>query len=296
MNLFDNLPTLGVGVSLSLSSQPDPVALVRANGGPRFVEYAGQADVANVLAEVERVRAAGVPVLFHPAYINFCGSFANSRAWLDATAAHIQAVGSPWFAQDVAYCFWQEGPGYSSQLGYFIPLILNAASLTRALERVSEVKAAVPVTVAIEPPPMVFVAGAMPLFTFFGRLANEADCAILLDMGHLVSYEMASGQRVRDQLTDLPVDRVIEIHIAGGKLKETPHGPVYVDAHECAILEPAWRMLEAMLPVLPNVKALCYECEGMSETTVLSTLKRLRQLVRTKSVSPGLIAAVGAAE
>ena len=38
---IDNLPVLGLGASLSLSAQPDPVKLVESSGGPDFVEYAG---------------------------------------------------------------------------------------------------------------------------------------------------------------------------------------------------------------------------------------------------------------
>lgn len=286
---IDQLPVLGVGASLSLSAQPDPVTLVKAKGGPDFVEYAGLVDVDQVIEEVNRVRKAGAPVLFHPSYINFCGSYANSTAWLQATAKHIAAVGSPWFAQDCAYCFWQEGPGYSSQLGYFIPPIFNQASLERAITRVREVQAIVPVTVAIEPPPLSFVAGTMPLFSFFGELARATNCAILLDMGHLVSYEMASGRRVREALYALPCERVIEVHIAGGRLKKGDAGPVYVDAHESAILDQTWTMLEDMLPELPNVKAVCYECEGVDESSVLSILERLRKVIKTQSASEVLV-------
>lgn len=278
------LPTLGVGVSLSLAAQPDPVALVQKTHGPRFVEYAGLVDVSRVLPEVQRVRAAGASVLFHPSYINFCGSFANHGSWLDNTAQHIAAVGSPWFAQDCAYCFWGDAPGYSSQLGYFIPPILNDTSLQRAITRVQEVQARVPVPVAIEPPPMSFVVGSMPLFTFFGELSRATGCALLLDMGHLVSYEMASGGKsVLDVICDLPVERVIEVHIAGGKLKQAQAGPIYIDAHESSILDITWQMLDNLLPLLPNVKALCYECEGVDENTVMSTLSRLHRAVQARS-------------
>lgn len=284
------LPVLGVGASLSLSARPDPVALARRKGGPAFVEYAGRADVEEVIAEVQRVRDAGVPVLFHPSYINFCGSFPNARSWLDATARHVAAVGSPWFAQDVAYCFWQEGPGYSTQLGYFIPPILNEASLALAIERVREVQERVPVPVAIEPPPMTFAVGTMPLFTFFGELARRADCAILLDMGHLVSWEMASGSRVRDRLADLPVERVIEVHIAGGRLSADTDGTTYIDAHERPILPQAWRMLDDLLPELPAVRAVCFECEGAAEQEVMTTLAKLRRSVKERTANAALAA------
>lgn len=287
--MIEHLPVLGVGVSLSLSAQPDPVAIVQARGGAQFVEYAGVIDVSRVQDEVERIQAAGGRVLYHPSYINFCGSFANNSHWLATTAEHIAAVGSPWFAQDCAYCFWGDSHGYSSQLGYFIPPILNEDSLRYALARIREVQQAVPTPVAIEPPPMTFVVGRMPLFSFFGRLAREADCAILLDMGHLVSYEMASGQDVCAALADLPCAQVVEVHIAGGRIKSSDGGAIYVDAHECAILEPSWQMLVKLLPHLPQLKAVCYECEGMDQDTVLTTLARLRELVRAHSSNAELV-------
>jgi uncharacterized protein len=288
-NYLEELPTLGIGASLSLSSDPDPVSLVRNEGGPSFVEYSGLVDVDEVIDEVNKIRAAGAPVLFHPSYINFCGSYSNSNAWLEATSKHIQTVESPWFAQDVAYCFWEEGSGYSTSLGYFIPPPFNQASLQLAVERVKEVQAKVSVPVAVEPPPVTFITGSLPLFSFFGSLAEQTDCAILLDMGHLVSYEMASGRSVLEAIDELPVERVIEVHIAGGRLKEGKTGPIYVDAHECAIVDQTWKMFESMLPRLPNVKAVCYECEGVNESSVLTTLKRIRKLVKDKSISTVLV-------
>lgn len=289
------LPTLGIGVSLSLAAEPDPVALVQQAHGPRFVEYAGLVDVSRVLPEVQRVRDAGATVLFHPSYINFCGSFANRVDWLDGTAQHIAAVGSPWFAQDCAYCFWGDTPGYSSQLAYFIPPILNDAALQQAIVRVQEVQSRVPVPVAIEPPPMSFVVGGMPLFTFFGELSRATGCALLLDMGHLVSYEMASGQSVLDHIHDLPVERVIEVHVAGGRLKQAADGPIYIDAHEASVLDVTWQMLDALLPLLPSVKALCFECEGVKAEAVMSTLQRLQHSVLERSSCAALQAAVGSA-
>jgi uncharacterized protein (UPF0276 family) len=288
-SLFNELPVLGIGASLSLSAQPDPVSLVRRAGGPAFVEYAGLADVDAVLDDIDRLRSVGVPVLFHPSYLNFCGSYPNSAAWLDATAEHTARVGSAWFAQDCAYCFLQEGHGYSTSVGYFIPPILNQASLALAVERVREVQARVPVTVAIEPPPVSFVVGSMPVFAFFGAIAEATDCALLLDMGHLVSYEMATGRPVSEGLQDLPCERVIEVHVAGGRLKQAGQGPIYVDAHECEILPQTWAMLEQMLPLLPNLKAVCYECEGVEEDRVLGTLQRIRKLVVEHSGSPRLL-------
>jgi uncharacterized protein len=285
---LSELPVLGVGASLSLEARPDPVELVRAVGGPSFVEYAGRLDVDEVRGEVERVRGAGARVLFHPSYINFCGSLPNAPGWLAETARHVAEVGSPWFAQDVAYCFVGPDQGYSAELGYFIPPILNRSSLERALLRVREVQAAVPAPVAIEPPPMCFALGRMPLLSFFGELAERADCAILLDVGHLVSYELASGNKVKEQLASLPCERVIEVHIAGGRMERG----LYVDAHERDILPATWDMLRELLPHLTALRAVCFECEGKSEAAVLGTLARVRSEVRSHSGHKALVEAV----
>ena len=186
-------------------------------------------------------------------------------------------------------CFWETGSAYSTSLGYFIPPVFNQISLERAVERVNEVQSIVSVTVAVEPPPLTFFTGSMSLFEFFGELSKQADCAILLDVGHLVSYEMASGKKIIEQLDQLPCERVIEVHIAGGRLKQANDGPIYVDAHECTILDQTWAMFETMLPKLPDVKAVCYECEGVQESSVLPTLKKIRRLVKERSASKGLV-------
>jgi uncharacterized protein (UPF0276 family) len=130
--------------------------------------------------------------------------------------------------------------------------------------------------VAIEPPPVTFVVGEMNVFEFFGQLAEKADCALLLDMGHLLSYEMASGISTESQLSALPAERVIEVHVAGGKTRDVDDGPVYIDAHENTVLPDVWNHLQLLLPHLTHLKALCYECEGVEEQAVFDTLNRLR--------------------
>lgn len=296
MQHIDALPCLGLGASLSLSSKPDPVDIVNHPQGPDFVEYAGLVDVARILPEVQRIKATGTPVLYHPSYMNFCGTFTNSAQWLETSRAHIEQVQSAWFAQDCAYCFWGESQSYSSQLGYFIPPILNEASLELAIKRVQEVSSAIPVPLAIEPPPVSFVVGQMPVLTFFGRLAEATNCAVLLDVGHLVSYDMAlkmtSDKSILDQVDDFPFERVIEVHIAGGKIKQSEQGPIYIDAHENAIQQPARDKLNDILPLLPNLKALCYECEGAEAESVITILDKLRTVIAEHSVNDAFISAV----
>ncbi|HEY9034017.1 MAG TPA: hypothetical protein VIN71_08780, partial [Pseudomonadales bacterium] len=70
---------------------------------------------------------------------------------------------------------------------------------------------------------------------------------------------------------------------------------VYIDAHEAGILDETWQMLDTMLPLLPNVKALCYECEGVDGAAVIDTLAILRNKVKNFSASADLLATLGPA-
>jgi uncharacterized protein (UPF0276 family) len=280
---------LGLGASLSLSAKPEPVSLCQKVNGPQFVEYAGLSDVAKVFDEVAALKAQNIPVLFHPSFINFCGSFTNSPVWLAQAKKHIEQVDSPWFAQDCAYCFWQESFGYSSQFAYFIPPILNKASLALAIDRVKEVQEAVARPVAIEPPPVTFIAGTIPVLDFFAEVTDKTDCAILLDMGHLVSYEMAGSMPMLESLANFPVERVIELHVAGGKLMQGEQDSIYIDAHEKNVLDETWAMFDELLPKLPQVKAVCFECEGVAEDKVLNTLAVMREKIIAHSASEALV-------
>jgi uncharacterized protein (UPF0276 family) len=291
--LVNRLPCLGVGASLSLEAEPDPAHLAAQPGGPSFVEYAGKASYDAVADDVGRVLEAGASVLFHPSYINFCGTFENASEWLDETARHLAATGSPWFAQDLAYCAWGGNPGYSTQLGFFLPPILNAESLESACARVLEVKARVPVAVAVEPPPFNFVVGNMGLMPYFRDLTTRTDIAILLDAGHMVSYELAAKKKIFDEDEGFPWDRVVELHVAGGRIEVGEDGErIYVDAHERPILDETWEMLCELLQRADQVRAVCFECEGTTEEEVLSTLEKVRRLVIEHSTSEAMVARV----
>ena len=129
----------------------------------------------------------------------------------------------------------------------------------------------------------------MPLLTFFARLAREADCAILLDAGHLVSYELATGRSLADEMEGFPVERVVELHVAGGRIEAAAGKRVYVDAHDRPILDETWAMARFLVERLPALRAVCFECEGRVEADVKPVLARLRRLVVEHGVCTALV-------
>lgn len=283
-----SLPVLGVGASLSFGAEPDPVALARAAGGPSFVEYAGAVQHSWLARPLQELRQARVPVLYHPSCLNLCGPYPNPTPWLQAVQAHVEAVGSAWLAQDVAACFVGATPGYSTQLGYFLPPPLTRASLEQAVERVLEVRAVVRAPLLLEPAPVTFVLGDLDIFTWLGELAERTGCGLLLDVGHLVSHQLAAGRALAEGLERLDLGRVVELHIAGGVIERRAGRAWYLDCHELPPLPEVWQLARLLLGQCPALRAVCVECEGAAALQVLPLLRRTRERVALGAANPAL--------
>jgi uncharacterized protein (UPF0276 family) len=290
---LEGLPALGVGVSLSFGMAPDPVALARSPGGPSFVEYAGAVQHEHVAGPVAQLRELGVPVLFHPSCLNLCGPWPNPPQWLAAVAEHVAAVESAWLAQDVSVCFVGDEPGYSIQLGYFVPPILTADSLDQAVARVREVRAAVPAPLLLEPAPVTFQLGEMSVFEWLGALAERTDCGVLLDAGHVLSHQLARGAKgLLDGVEAVGLERVVELHVAGGVIERRGGRGYYHDAHELPILPEVWALGRELLRRCPALRAVCIECEGAVGQSALPVLERMRREVVIAAASEPLRARV----
>lgn len=287
--LAHTLPVLGVGASLSFGVEPDPVALARSEGGPDFIEYAGAVDPAPVRRAVDTLRELGVPVLYHPSCLNLCGPWKNPEPWLAAVDDHVRAVGSAWLAQDVSVCFVGDTPGYSIQLGYFIPPERTEAGLAEAVARVAEVRSRVGAPLLLEPAPASFRWGAIPMLQWLDRLCAATGCGMLLDAGHVLSHMvLEGGTSEAEPFAGVDLRRVFEVHVAGGILHATPAGVRYQDAHELPIQPEVWGVFVQLLRACPNLKAVCVECEGAAAHTVLPVLERVRQAVAIHAGSDGL--------
>jgi len=74
-----------------------------------------------------------------------------------------------------------------------------------------------------------------------GEIARRADCYILLDVNNV--YVSAFNHRfdAMDYLRAIPVDRVVQFHLAG----HTNNGTHLLDTHDHPVIDPVWRLYAA---------------------------------------------------
>jgi uncharacterized protein (UPF0276 family) len=273
------LPRLGLGISTEFGAAAagglDGVALRREGAAPvRFLEVG--ADLARGVDEAARAWVrAGWPTTYHFLDLNLEEEEDLEPAWVEETVALARSIGAAWLCGDAG--LWHVGPRDRGH-GVLLPPVLCAESARAVARSVRRLRAASGLEVLPENPPAHVYLGDLHLLDYFARVAEEADAGLLLDVAHLAIYQRVTGHAPRDGLDGFPLERVVELHVAGGS-EFTCAGRVFVDDdHSPEPLADTWRLLEWVLPRAPNLHALVYECERNPREAVLPGFARLAEL------------------
>ena len=108
-----------------------------------------------------------------------------------------------------------------------------------------------------------------------------------LDTGHLLSYQWLLGHRGEDLYGDLerlPLDRCFEIHLSGCELE----GERFHDRHHGVLLKEQLELLERLVPLCPNLRAVTYEdpvfdAEGALSAETRPWFEALRERVHART-------------
>jgi uncharacterized protein len=198
----------------------------------------------------------------------------------DLAAGDIQAVrdlarslGAAWICGDAG--LWHVGRRDRGH-GALMPPILCPESAAEMARGVRTMRAATGLEVLPENPPAHVYLGDLHLLDYYSRVAEEADSGLLLDVAHLAVYQKVSGHGPLDGLDAFPLDRVVEVHVAGGTPFESGGRTFVDDDHGLAILPETWQILDAVLPKARNLRALVFECERNRAEEVIPVFETLK--------------------
>jgi uncharacterized protein (UPF0276 family) len=173
----------------------------------------------------------------------------------------------------------------------YTPLSANVvADNTRLIQRLLDQRCrlangSTPLMLLEMPPLTYFVAGTMSIPRFFQAISEQAPCGLVLDVCHLWTVFRYSGAHRTMSLTrfieaflnEFPMDRVVEIHVAGLAIHESDRAlasrlggglgddalPAWIDAHSAPIPTVLFEMLDQILchPQLTSLKGLALEVD-----------------------------------
>jgi uncharacterized protein (UPF0276 family) len=153
---------------------------------------------------------------------------------LKALAERAKAV---WLGDHV--CWTGVGGRNSHDL---LPVPYTEEALAHMVARVRAVQDFLERPLVLENPSTyaTFRASSMPEQEFLSRLAEDADCGLLLDVNNVYVTARNHDLDPRAFLAGLPYDRVVQIHLAG----HTDHGTHCIDTHTGHVAPAVWALYE----------------------------------------------------
>jgi uncharacterized protein (UPF0276 family) len=233
MTRFDR-PNLGLGIGLRtvhfghiLEKKPavDWFEVLTEN----FLDTGGRP--AWVLDQI----AGRYPVVLHGVSMSVGSTDPIDRAYLAKVKALAQRVGAVWVSDHVC---WTGVAGRN--LHDLLPLPYTEEALRHLVRRVRRIQEVLERPLVLENPSsyVEFTSSSMPEWEFLARMAEEADCGLLLDVNNVYVSAFNHGFDPEVYLRGIPAERVAYVHVAG----HTNFGTHLLDTHVGPVIDPVWKL------------------------------------------------------
>ena len=274
------LPHLGIGVSTEYGASAAPGSLDIHRLRRDHPAFSGFLEVgvetAKGLDEVATAWArGGRATTYHFLDINLDEPEDFDARWLDAVRETVRALSPAWLCGDAG--MWHFGPRERGHM-LLLPPVLSDDAATAMAEGIIRLREATGREVLPENPPGQVFVGDLHLLEFFARVCERADTGMLLDAAHLGIYQRACGHSPLTGLDAFPLDRIVEVHVAGGTHRDHEGYPWVDDDHSLDVLQDTWDVFEHLAAHAPNLRAVVYECERNPLAECLPGFERIAAL------------------
>jgi uncharacterized protein (UPF0276 family) len=185
----------------------------------------------NVLDEI----VARYPVVAHGVSLSIGSSDPLDREYLGRLRRFVDEIDPVWVSDHV--CWTGIGGVNTHEL---VPIPFTEESLAHVVERVRIVQELLERPLVLENPSsyVTYVASTMTEWEFLARMAEEADCGLLLDVANVRVSAVNHGFDAQEYLRALPHERIVQMHLAG----HAEMGTHIVDTHDRPVADPVWEL------------------------------------------------------
>lgn len=174
------------------------------------------------------------PVIMHGVSLSIGSTDPLNFEYLRRLKALARRVKAVWLGDHVC---WTGVAGRNSH--DLLPVPYNEKTLSHVVRRIRVVQDFLERPIVLENPStyMTFAASTMPEEEFISRMAEEADCALLLDVNNVYVTCRNNDLDPWAYLKGVPYKRVVQIHLAGHTDKKTH----CIDTHDGPVIHPVWK-------------------------------------------------------
>jgi len=179
--------------------------------------------------------ADSYPVVMHGVSLSIGSTDPLDRQYLTELRALRDRTNARWVSDHLC---WTGVAGKNTH--DLLPMPYTEEALAHVIARTRAVQDFLGAPLALENPSSYaeFASDSMREWEFLGRLAEEADCALLLDVNNVYVSSRNHGFDPLTYLNAIPFERVVQVHVAG----HTDHGTHIIDSHIGPVIDPVWQL------------------------------------------------------
>ncbi len=226
------LPDLGIGVGL------------RVEFYPYLTEHWPAVDWFEVISEnfidtegkplyFLDMFAERYPIVMHGVSLSIGSTDPVDFDYLGKLKALAKRIDAPWMGDHVCWT------GVGGINGHdLLPVPYNEETLAHLVAKIRVVQDFLERPLVLENPSTYasFTCSTMTEQEFIARMAQEADCALLLDVNNIYVQARNHDLDAHAYLESVPFDRVVQIHLAG----HTDNGDHCIDTHDNYVIDEVW--------------------------------------------------------
>jgi uncharacterized protein (UPF0276 family) len=194
--------------------------------------------------------AARWPVITHGLTLSLGGADPLSVDYLRTLRSFVRELGSPWHSDHL--CF---GTVDGAMLHELLPLPFTEEAAAHVASRVEKAQDALGLPLAVENISYYAKPGTaeMDEADFASLVVEKAGCSLLLDVNNVYVNSKNHGFDARAMIEKMPLDRVVQIHIAG---HDDSDASLIIDTHAEAVKADVFELLALALTRTGTVPVL----------------------------------------
>lgn len=273
------LPDLGIGLGLRREIAEETLASSAAIDWLELVPENYMAIGGRARARLEEAKAK-FPLVTHGVNLSIGASDPLNRDYLKDLERLLSFIDAPWWSDH--FCYTTAGGAYMHDL---LPVPLNMEAAKNMAKRAKSAQSFIGRPMLLENISyyMAMPGSTMDEVDFLSEVMERADIGLLLDVNNVYVNSINHNFDPYEYLDRLPLERVVQIHIAGHSRTDD----MIIDTHGAAIIEPVFELLDYVLK-RTEVKAILLERDQNYPefSEILAELKEIRNIADKNKVLP----------
>lgn len=189
------------------------------------------------------------PVVMHGVSLSIGSTDPLNRDYLTRLKSLADAVNARWVSDHVC---WTGVAGMNTH--DLLPIPFNEETLRHVVERIGIVQDILERPLVLENPSsyITFAASDLTEWDFISRMAEEADCGLLLDVNNVYVSSVNHEFDPIEYLQNIPAERVVQCHLAGHTNCQTH----LIDTHDGQVINPVWELYRLAHQLTSGVSTL----------------------------------------